>query len=323
MSSSRFVSLIWIGLIYLDGMEKVKPGMSAYSDTVISRWQLKHLPTLRIVLPAKSLHVSLLICRICSEDSSFIPRAFSTFSRIWTIRTLLCTDTRLLLCDTLFHSLLETNAPSIRRSSRSGCRFHSHCHRFLFTSFLVTLREFTRFPIAPSSITSAAHAQSRSRALSVYSGVVETISCTSTLLLSCREGNTIFSQTGVVLGKNKRAGIEGTCYVAGSRALLSVANVTIPLWLISLFEKRNMVFFTPLKGIIFTGANWTKVWSVEFAVIASCLLAPIAMGLVSPIGKITIDVPVVDDEKEEKSEPKTSPEKVFYFRGYWPVCGET
>ena len=137
MSSSRFVSHIWIGLIYLDGMEKLKPGISVYSDTVISPWQLKRLPTLLIVLPARSLHVFLLICRICSEDSSFIPRAFSTFSRISTIRTLLCTDTRLLLCDTLFHSLLETNAPSIRRSSRSGCRFHSHCHRFLFTSFLV------------------------------------------------------------------------------------------------------------------------------------------------------------------------------------------
>ena len=47
------------------------------------------------------------------------------------------------------------------------------------------------------------------------------------------------------------------------------------------------------------------------------------MGLVSPIGKITIDVPVVNDEKEEQSEPKTSPEQVFYFRGYWLVCGET
>lgn len=236
-------------------MEKLKPGISVYSDTVISPWQLKRLPTLLIVLPARSLHVFLLICRICSEDSSFIPRAFSTFSRISTIRTLLCTDTRLLLCDMLFHSLLETNAPSIRGSSRFGCRFHSHCHRFLFTSFLVTLREFTRFPTAPSATTSSAHARSRFRAFSVYSGVIETISCASTLLLSCSEGNTIFSQTGVVLGKNKRAGIEGTCYVAGSRALLSVANVTVPLWLVSLFEKRNMVFFTPLKGIIFTGAN--------------------------------------------------------------------
>ena len=57
--------------------------------------------------------------------------------------------------------------------------------------------------------------------------------------------------------------------------------------------------------------------------IASCLLVPIAMGLISPIGKITIDVPVVPDEKEEGSEPKTSQENVFYFIGYWPVCGET
>lgn len=63
----------------------------------------------------------------------------------------------------------------------------------------------------------------------------------------------IFSPSGVVLGKNKRAGIEGTCYVAMSRALMSIANVTVPLQLVSLFEKRNMVFFSPLKGIIFTG----------------------------------------------------------------------
>ena len=47
--------------------------------------------------------------------------------------------------------------------------------------------------------------------------------------------------------------------MAGSRALLSLANVTVPLWLVSLFEKRNMVFFTPLKGIIFTGTNWVEV----------------------------------------------------------------
>ena len=38
-----------------------------------------------------------------------------------------------------------------------------------------------------------------------------------------------------------------------SRALMSIANVTVPLQLVSLFEKRNMVFFSPLKGIIFTG----------------------------------------------------------------------
>ena len=64
-----------------------------------------------------------------------------------------------------------------------------------------------------------------------------------------REGNMTFSQSGVVLGKNQKAGIEGTCLVA----LMSVANVTVPLQLISLFERNNMVFFTPLKGIIFTG----------------------------------------------------------------------
>ena len=68
-----------------------------------------------------------------------------------------------------------------------------------------------------------------------------------------REGNMTFSQSGVVLGKNQKAGIEGTCLVACSRALMSVANVTVPLQLISLFERNNMVFFTPLKGMIFTG----------------------------------------------------------------------
>lgn len=50
--------------------------------------------------------------------------------------------------------------------------------------------------------------------------------------------------------------------------------------------------------------------------IASCLLVPVAMGLVNPIGKITIDVPVATENKDEKSAPKTSREKVFYFRGY-------
>ena len=78
----------------------------------------------------------------------------------------------------------------------------------------------------------------------------------------CREGNMIFAPTGVVLGKNKRAGIEGTSLVACSRALLSVANVTVPLWLVALFEHRNMVFFTPLKGILFTGrfSNVLLLW---------------------------------------------------------------
>ena len=72
-----------------------------------------------------------------------------------------------------------------------------------------------------------------------------------------REGNMTFSQSGVVLGKNKKAGIEGTCLVACSRALMSVANVTVPLQLISLFERNNMVFFTLLKGIIFTGCLYS------------------------------------------------------------------
>ena len=61
-----------------------------------------------------------------------------------------------------------------------------------------------------------------------------------------------FAQSGVVLEQNKRAGIEGTCYVGCSRALMSIANLTVPLWFMRFFEK-NMFFFTPLKGIIFTG----------------------------------------------------------------------
>lgn len=61
-----------------------------------------------------------------------------------------------------------------------------------------------------------------------------------------------FAQSGVVLEKNKKAGLEGTCLIGCSRALMSIANLTIPLWCMRFFEK-NMVFFTPLKGIIFTG----------------------------------------------------------------------
>ncbi|KAK8804061.1 hypothetical protein WA171_000154 [Blastocystis sp. BT1] len=118
------------------------------------------------------------------------------------------------------------------------------------------------------------------------------------------EGNMTFSQSGVVLGKNQKAGIEGTCLVACSRALMSVANVTVPLQLISLFERNNMVFFTPLKGIIFT----------ELAIIASCLLTPIAMGLISPIG--TIEQEVQSPSEDEKKPPETVKEEVFYFRGY-------
>lgn len=67
-----------------------------------------------------------------------------------------------------------------------------------------------------------------------------------------REGNMTFAQSGVVLEKNKKAGLEGTCLIGCSRALMSIANLTIPLWCMRFFEK-NMVFFTPLKGIIFTG----------------------------------------------------------------------
>lgn len=67
-----------------------------------------------------------------------------------------------------------------------------------------------------------------------------------------RNGNMIFSPSGSVLGRNKQAGIEGSCYIALSRGLGSIANLTVPLLCMRFFE-RNMAFFTPLKGIIFTG----------------------------------------------------------------------
>ena len=66
------------------------------------------------------------------------------------------------------------------------------------------------------------------------------------------------------------------------------------------------------------------------AIIASCLLTPVAMGLVSPIGtveaeiqipeKIEEDVESVEGESgKEEAIPKTIKEEVFYFRGYWFV----
>ena len=129
-----------------------------------------------------------------------------------------------------------------------------------------------------------------------------------------------FAQSGVVLEKNKRAGIEGTCLVGCSRALMSVANLTVPLWFMRFFEK-NMAFFTPLKGIIFTGTSNTC-FSLEITLIESCLLTPVAMGLITPIGTVKADVPVyppIEDEESEPVEPTFVKEDVYYFRGYYPV----
>ena len=54
--------------------------------------------------------------------------------------------------------------------------------------------------------------------------------------------------------------------------------------------------------------------NVELAIIASCLLTPIAMGLISPIG--TIEQEVQSPSEDEKKPPETVKEEVFYFRGY-------
>ena len=143
-----------------------------------------------------------------------------------------------------------------------------------------------------------------------------------------REGTMTFAQSGVVLEQNKQAAVNGACCVAGSRALMSIANVTAPLLCMRLFE-RNMLFFTPLKGILFTGryffCHW---WFVEFSIIASCLLTPVAMGLISPIGTVKADVPTYPskEESEEDSEgneeevtPTYVKEDVYYFRGYFSL----
>ena len=63
----------------------------------------------------------------------------------------------------------------------------------------------------------------------------------------------IFDPNGAALGRNQRAGIEGALYVSCSRALLAISNVTVPLSIVNLMERSGMVFFTPLKGIIFCG----------------------------------------------------------------------
>ena len=56
---------------------------------------------------------------------------------------------------------------------------------------------------------------------------------------------------------------------------------------------------------------------VEFAIIASCLLSPIAMGLVSPIGTVRAEFPVPQQSEDgEEQPPKMVEDKVYYFRGY-------
>lgn len=113
--------------------------------------------------------------------------------------------------------------------------------------------------------------------------------------------------------------------ISCSRILMSVANVTVPLALVSLFEKKNMVFFTPLKGILFTGIGLSLSSGVEFAIICSCLLTPALMGLINPIGRITEDVPYYVENEEDKDAPEeisVKREDVLYFRGYFRVCYE-
>ena len=71
--------------------------------------------------------------------------------------------------------------------------------------------------------------------------------------------------------------------------------------------------------------------SIEISIIASCLLTPIALGLISPIGTVKADVPVFDqieenqeneqgeenpDSNAEELQPRTVREDVYYFRGY-------
>lgn len=135
----------------------------------------------------------------------------------------------------------------------------------------------------------------------------------------CRNGNTTFAQNGVVLERSRKAGVEGAAMISCSRILMSLANVTVPLAFVSLFEKKNMVFFTPLKGILFTGGCGSLNSQIEFAIICSCLLTPALMGLINPIGKITEDVPYYVENEENKDAPAeitVKREDVLYFRGY-------
>lgn len=147
-------------------------------------------------------------------------------------------------------------------------------------------------------------------------------------LVRSRNGNATFAQNGIVLEKSRKAGIEGTALVSCSRILMSIANVTVPLGLVSLFERKNLVFFTPLKGILFTGGFCVVASCAEFAIICSCLLTPVAMGLISPIGKVKEDVPYYKENEKDKDGPAeitVAREEVFYFRGYFHFCckGET
>ena len=138
-----------------------------------------------------------------------------------------------------------------------------------------------------------------------------------------RNGNTTFAQNGIVLERSRKAGVEGAAMISCSRILMSLANVTVPLALVSLFEKKNMVFFTPLKGILFTGIGLSLSSGVEFAIICSCLLTPALMGLINPIGRITEDVPYYVENEEDKDAPaeiSVKREDVLYFRGYFRVC---
>ena len=140
-----------------------------------------------------------------------------------------------------------------------------------------------------------------------------------------RNGNTTFAQNGIVLERSRKAGVEGAAMISCSRILMSVANVTVPLALVSLFEKKNMVFFTPLKGILFTGTGLSLSSGVEFAIICSCLLTPALMGLINPIGRITEDVPYYVENEEDKDAPaeiSVKREDVLYFRGYFRVYYE-
>lgn len=60
-------------------------------------------------------------------------------------------------------------------------------------------------------------------------------------------------------------------------------------------------------------------FTVELAVIAACLLTPVGMGIVTPIGKCKVEVPAANEEGDS-SKHTTSKETVFYFRGYCFVC---
>ena len=63
--------------------------------------------------------------------------------------------------------------------------------------------------------------------------------------------------------------------------------------------------------------------SLELAIISSCLLVPLAMGLVSPIGHIKLlrtSSPSDSDNDQKEVNPTYTTESFFYFRGYFVVC---